>query len=501
MTSTEAIATRFFSPPESWYGARSARSGDLEHREHVGDPRLAPRRAAGRAAAGRTRPPRAPSARTPARRCSGRRTRRRERKPVENCSSSRWSSVTRLAERAGTRRRRGRAGRRGSSAASTCRSRWRRAARRVSPRATSSETPSRAGKRSRYEKRRSRGAEQRLRHRGHRRSMSDRDGGRGARRRVHSDVDGLERDASSVRASPRNPRATIAWCTSSRSACALPNSAPAVAPTNARPARPSRVARRSRAPCGPRTCRSTDVEQHEQVAVGHARARARTGAARPARAARRAAGPGRRQRQQQHQRDRGRDAGRDQRRRSVSPCSVSPTGAERSGTTMSPGVMKSNVAGSTMMPGEDRDEQPHALHEEAERQLRGRGERERQRVQRRAAPRRCGRARRRQQPDERDDLHARVEALEQPAPLGDVLGEDRRRHDVGGARDRLLARSCPCGGLPMQPHGHRPDLGSQQPVAGSRPPSLMSSPASRAPGRSVRERDGEAEHRNDRSRR
>ena len=51
-------------------------AGDLEHRQHVGDPLLAPRRARCRAAAARTRPPRAPTARTPARRCSGRRSRR-----------------------------------------------------------------------------------------------------------------------------------------------------------------------------------------------------------------------------------------------------------------------------------------------------------------------------------------------------------------------------------------------------------------------------------------
>ena len=34
------MATRFFWPPESWYGARSARSVDVEHRQRVGDPRF-----------------------------------------------------------------------------------------------------------------------------------------------------------------------------------------------------------------------------------------------------------------------------------------------------------------------------------------------------------------------------------------------------------------------------------------------------------------------------
>ena len=44
ITSTDAIATRFFCPPDSWYGARSARSVDVEHRERVVDPARRPRR-------------------------------------------------------------------------------------------------------------------------------------------------------------------------------------------------------------------------------------------------------------------------------------------------------------------------------------------------------------------------------------------------------------------------------------------------------------------------
>ena len=46
-------------------------------------------------------------------------------------------------------------------------------------------------------------------------------------------------------------------------------------------------------------------------------------------------------------------AGHDQRRRSVSPCAVSPTGwpnQSPSGTTSSPGVTIENVAGSTTIP-------------------------------------------------------------------------------------------------------------------------------------------------------
>ena len=75
ITSTEAIATRFFWPPESWYGRAVGELGDVEHREHVVDALRRPRRGSSPVAAGRTRSPRAPSARTPARRSSGTRSR------------------------------------------------------------------------------------------------------------------------------------------------------------------------------------------------------------------------------------------------------------------------------------------------------------------------------------------------------------------------------------------------------------------------------------------
>ena len=63
----------------------------------------------------------------------------RERKPAENCSSSRSSSVIGW-PKARTCRRRGRAARRAPSAASTCRSRWRRAAPPSRRRRTESDT-------------------------------------------------------------------------------------------------------------------------------------------------------------------------------------------------------------------------------------------------------------------------------------------------------------------------------------------------------------------------
>ena len=93
ITSTDAIATRFFCPPESWYGARSARapmpsiasvSSTRRSTSSVGKPMLSGPNAISSRTVGEntcasefwnTKPT-------------------RERKPALNCSSSRRSSVT-----------------------------------------------------------------------------------------------------------------------------------------------------------------------------------------------------------------------------------------------------------------------------------------------------------------------------------------------------------------------------------------------------------------------
>ena len=94
MTSTDAIATRFFCPPESWYGARSARSSMPSIASVSDDPPLDLVAFGIPMLRGRRRSRRARSGRTPARRSSGRRNRPASGSRALNCSSSRRSSVT-----------------------------------------------------------------------------------------------------------------------------------------------------------------------------------------------------------------------------------------------------------------------------------------------------------------------------------------------------------------------------------------------------------------------
>ena len=107
--------------------------------------------------------------------------------------------------------------------------------------------------------------------------------------------------------------------------------------------------------------------------------------------------------------------------------------------------------------GEDRDEEPHPLDEERERELRRGGERERRGVhadEHRDVPDERGDD---EQPEQADELHARFESLEQAAPRRDVLGEHRLAQQ--SAPPAIVRSTKPAlRRLPMQPTRAQTDL-------------------------------------------
>ena len=229
---------------------------------------------------------------------------------VENCSSSSASSVTSCAERPVRAGGRGTAGRRAPSAASTCRSRWRRAARRVSPGATLQ----------RHAVERREAVEVAVARRP--RSASS---GSDTRHAVDSRWRQRRRPAAAPAQATSRARepAPGPACGRRRGSRARPS--PGAPPRTARaPCRTARRRSRRRTPRPPdvalaaRAVRAwramymsvTAPSRHEQVAVGHADDQHEQRAARSSAAQRRQQPrPGRRQREQHDQRDRRRRRG------------------------------------------------------------------------------------------------------------------------------------------------------------------------------------------------
>ena len=197
------------------------------------------------------------------------------------------------------------------------------------------------------------------------------------------------------------------------------------------------------------------AEQMEQVAVRHADARGRTCAAR--RSARSAASSrvhGVVSVSEHDERDRGRDprstmsAGRGQPLAGQPDAVAEPCRAAR---RSSPARDEVERRGQHDDAGEDRDEQPHPLDEEAERQRRRRGQHERADVGHAAARRRCARApAATSRPSSASDLHAGVEPLQQARACA---RRPRRTAPAAGAPPApamvfstklALARACRC---------------------------------------------------------
>ena len=213
----------------------------------------------------------------------------------------------------------------------------------------------------------------------------------------------------------------------------------------------------------------TDAEQAEQVAVGHAERRARTCAAR--RSARSAASSRVHGVVSVSSTTSEIDVAT---RVTISPAEVRPWAVRPtscpnqvpSGTTMSPGVMKLSVAGSTTMPVKIGTNSHTRLTKNDERQ----------RARRRRAPsvddvqpdqHRDVRARATaatSSPSSAQQLDPRVDALQQAGLRGDVVGEHRLAQQAGAAVDRLLDEAA-LAALADAAARAQADLGLEQPAA------------------------------------
>ena len=130
---------------------------------------------------------------------------------------------------------------------------------------------------------------------------------------------------------------------------------------------------------------------------------------------------------------------------------------------MWPGVTTLSVAGSTTIAGEDRDEQPHPLARRTRAAACDSGAstsvHDVQRDEHRDVARTSAAATR--SPSSVTTLTRGSRRCSSPGRVGDVVGEHRLAHARPPPRRASCRRSCPCGGVPMHPHGHRPtSLGS-----------------------------------------
>ena len=131
---------------------------------------------------------------------------------------------------------------------------------------------------------------------------------------------------------------------------------------------------------------------------------------------------------------------------------------------MWPWVMKLNVAGSTTIPVKIGMNSHTRLTKNDERQPRRGGEHERRRVHARRSTGMLSDERGRdEQAEQRQQLHPRVEALQQAGPRGHVVGEHRLAHQDADAADASWLDEAALPPLADAPARAQADLARQQP--------------------------------------